>query len=163
MRIRRAEAEDLTELMRIYNYEVENGTATFDTEPATLEARRQWLEAHNRDNHPLFVGEEDGRVCGYVSLSTFSAKPAYDGTAELSLYVAPECRGRGVGRTLLEYIVAWARADETTHALISIITSSNAVSLRLHQSLGFRYCGTLHQVGWKFGHWLDVDYYELMV
>ena len=163
MEIRRAEAGDLPALVDIYNYEVVHGIATFDTEPVALAARRTWLEAHNRDNHPLFVAVRNGAVAGYVSLSTFSAKPAYDGTVEVSLYVAPEQRGAGVGRALLEYIVAWARADARTHALISIITAGNAVSLRLHERLGFRHCGTLREVGWKFGRWLDVEYYELRV
>ena len=163
MEIHRAEAGDLPALVDIYNYEVVHGIATFDTEPVALAARRTWLEAHNRDNHPLFVAVRNGAVAGYVSLSTFSAKPAYDGTVEVSLYVAPEQRGAGVGRALLEYIVAWAHADARTHALISIITAGNAVSLRLHERLGFRHCGTLREVGWKFGRWLDVEYYELRV
>ena len=163
MRIRIAREEDLPALLAIYNYEVRHGVATFDTEEATLPGRRAWLLAHNRDNHPLFVAEEGGAVLGYVSLSVFSAKPAYDGTVELSLYVAPDARGRGVGGALLEHIISWARQDARTHALISIITAENAVSRHLHERLGFRLCGTLHEVGWKFGRWLDVAYYELKV
>ena len=163
MEIRIAEERDLPELLAIYNYEVANGVATFDTAPASLPGRRAWLLAHNRDNHPLFVAVREGRVAGYVSLSTFSAKPAYSGTVELSIYIAPDARGQGVGRALMACIIDEARRDPRTHAIISIITAGNEASIRLHEGFGFTHCGTLREVGDKFGRILDVNYYELLV
>ena len=164
MKIRKAEIKDLERLLEIYNYEVVNGNATFDTEPQTPDERKGWFYAHNRDNHPLFVSQEDdGTVSGYVSLSCFNPKPAYDGTVELSVYVAKEYRGRGIAGALMEFIIDFARRDEKTRGIVSLITSENAVSKRLHKKFGFEYCGTLKEAGFKFGRYLDVDFYELSV
>ena len=90
--IRQALASDLPRLLEIYNEEVEHGTATFDTKPLSLEDRRVWFEAHNKDNHPLIVLEQDNTVWGYASLSTFNAKPAYASSTELSVYVHKNAR-----------------------------------------------------------------------
>lgn len=161
--IRPAVAEDLPELLAIYNDEVLTGTATFDTVPLTLEERRPWLEAHNRDNHPLWVAVADGIVAGYISLSTFNPKKAYDGTVELSVYVARRHRGQGIGRKLMSAMIDWARSDALTHRLVSLITAENAASIALHAKLGFRHVGTLTEAGRKFDRFLDVQFWELAV
>lgn len=163
MMIRRAEAGDLPRLTAIYNDEVANGVATLDLTPKTEEERRGWFEAHNRDNHPLLVAEVDGRVAGYASLSPYREKEAFRSTVELSIYVARDCRRQGVAAALMEAILAQARADAGTHLVVSVITSGNEASERLHARFGFTFCGTLHQVGMKFGRYLDIDNYELMV
>lgn len=163
MLIRPAHINDLPALVDIYNFEVVNGTATFDTEPVTIETRRAWFDAHNHDNHPLWVAEIDGRVVGYVSLSTFNPKAAYAGSVELSLYVHQDFRGQGVGKKLAQSILEWAKADATTHRVYSLVTSSNAASKALHQKLGFRFVGTITEAGRKFGNYLDVDFWELAV
>lgn len=163
MIIRKAEARDLPRLTAIYNDEVANGVATLDLTPKTEEERRGWLEAHNRDNHPLLVAEVDGRVAGYASLSPYREKEAFRSTVELSIYVARDCRRQGVAAALMEAILAQARADAGTHLVVSVITSGNEASERLHARFGFTFCGTLHQVGMKFGRYLDIDNYELMV
>lgn len=163
MIIRKAEARDLPRLTAIYNDEVANGVATLDLTPKTEEERRGWLEAHNRDNHSLLVAEVDGRVAGYASLSPYREKEAFRSTVELSIYVARDCRRQGVAAALMEAILAQARADAGTHLVVSVITSGNEASERLHARFGFTFCGTLHQVGMKFGRYLDIDNYELMV
>ena len=101
MLIRTAEIQDLPALLEIYNYEVVNGTATFDTEPKTLEQREEWFYAHNIDNYPLIVAEMDGQAVGYASLSQFRPKDAYRTTVELSIYIAPQYRGRGIANRLM--------------------------------------------------------------
>ena len=94
--IRKAEAKDVPRLMDIYNYEVLHGTATFDIHPKDLSERMVWFQEHQERNHPLIVAEmEDGRVAGYASLSSYREKEAYAATAELSVYIAVECRGKG--------------------------------------------------------------------
>jgi len=99
MNIRTAERRDLSAMLDIYNYEVKNGTATFDVEPRAGAAGEAWFAAHNTGNHPLLVAEEDGKVLGYASLSPYRDFDAYLQTVELSVYVAPESRGRGIART----------------------------------------------------------------
>ena len=96
MNIRTAERRDLSAMLDIYNYEVKNGTATFDVEPRAGAAGEAWFAAHNTGNHPLLVAEEDGKVLGYASLSPYRDFDAYLQTVELSVYVAPESRGRGI-------------------------------------------------------------------
>lgn len=163
MIIRTAQLSDLPELTEIYNYEVQNGVATFDLEPKTLEERRGWFYAHNVDNHPLIVAEMEGRVAGYASLSSYRDKEAYRATVELSIYIAPDCRGRGIATKLMEKILDMAKKDDSIHNVVSVITSGNKASTRLHEKFGFTFCGTIPEVGNKFGRKLGIDNYCLFV
>ena len=163
MNIRTAERRDLDAMLAIYNYEVRNGTATFDVKPREGDAGEAWFAAHNVGNHPLLVAEEDGGILGYASLSPYRDWDAYLQTVELSVYVAPESRGRGVASALMDAVLRLAREDAGTHVVVSVITGTNAASVRLHEKFGFACSGTLHEVGLKFGRYLDVVNYELRV
>lgn len=163
MVIRKARLDDLEFLLDIYNYEVLNGTATFDMHPKTYEERLDWFHEHNVENHPLIVAEEDGCVVGYASLSPYRAKEAYKKTVELSVYISPEHRRRGIARRLICDILEEARHREDIHTVISVITSGNDASIHLHKEFGFTHCGTLKEVGEKFGKLLDVDNYQVLV
>lgn len=163
MKIRAAEEQDMPELLGIYNYEVEKGYATFDLKPKTMEERMVWFWEHNRDNHPLIVAEEDGKAVGYASLSPYRVKEAYAATVELSLYVHKDYRRRGIAAELAEAILNMAREREDIHTVISVITGGNAASMKLHKKLGFTYCGTMREVGVKFGKLLDIENYQIMV
>lgn len=161
-RIRAAAAADIPALLAIYNHAVLHSVATFDLEPRNEEAGHAWLAAHT-GHHPLIVAEVQGVVAGYASLSPYRPMPAYDSTAELSLYIHPDYQRRGLGRALAEHILALARADARLHLVVSVITASHTVSLALHEKLGFRRCGTLHEAGYKFGAFHDVVHLELRV
>lgn len=163
MKIRMARRSDLPELLDIYNYEVENGVATLDLEPKTLAERQSWFDQHNVNHHPLYVAEVDGRVAGYVSLSAYREKEAYRSTVELSVYIAPDFRRRGIASALMDFILEEARGDETIHNVVSVITSGNEASCRLHRRFGFRFCGSIPEVGEKFGRQLSIDNYSLLV
>ena len=163
MHIRNAEITDLEALLDIYNYEVEHGTATFDTEPRTYEQRKEWFYEHNIDNHPLIVADMDGQAVGYASLSAYRPKDAYRSTVELSVYVDPGYRGKGIASRLMTAILEMARDDDRTHLVISVITGSNAASIHLHEKLGFTYSGTIREVGFKHGQYLDIVHYTLPV
>ena len=99
--IRPAELADLPAITDIYNEAILTSTATFDTEPKTLDDRRQWFQAHS-ERHPILVAELSGRVIGWASLTPWSDRRAYDETAETSFYVQSESRGHGIGRGLHE-------------------------------------------------------------
>ena len=142
MNIRTAERRDLSAMLDIYNYEVKNGTATFDVEPRAGAAGEAWFAAHNTGNHPLLVAEEDGKVLGYASLSPYRDFDAYLQTVELSVYVAPESRGRGIASALMEAVLRLAREDAGTHTVVSVIAGGNAASVRLHEKFGFTCSGT---------------------
>lgn len=161
--IRPAALRDLEALTAIYNYEVEHGVATLDLTPRTLAERRVWLDAHNVDNHPLLVAEVDGVVVGYASLSSYRPKDAYRTTVELSVYIAPDRRGQGVAAALMTELLALARQNPDTHAVVSVITSGNEASRHLHKKFGFTFCGTVPDVAFKFGRSLGIDHYRLSV
>lgn len=163
MKIRMAERKDMPALLDIYNYEVEKGYATFDLNPKTMEERMNWFEEHNVGNHPLIVAEEDGVAVGYASLSPYRVKEAYAATVELSLYIHRDYRRRGIAGMLAEEILAMAKARQDIHTVISVITGGNAASVHLHEKLGFTHCGTIREVGVKFGRLLDIENYQIMV
>lgn len=163
MIVRIAQKTDMPRLLDIYNYEVEYGVATFDIHPKTMAERMEWFYAHNRDNHPLLVAELDGIVAGYASLSPYRDKEAYASTVELSIYVAPDSRRRGVARRLLAEILIEAKQRPDIHTVISVITEGNEGSIALHEVFGFTYCGTMREVGRKFDKMLGIVNYQLMV
>ena len=163
MIIRTAKEKDMPELLDIYNYEVEHGLATFDLNPKTMEERLLWFRAHNVGNHPLIVAEEDGKAVGYASLSSYRDKEAYAATVELSIYIDPDYRRRGIAGELASDILKTAKEREDIHTVISVITGGNEASIRLHERLGFVHCGTVREVGVKFGKLLDIENYQLMV
>lgn len=158
--LRSAREEDVPALAGIYNEAVLTTVATFDTQPRSLEAQREWLRLHN-PAHPVFVAEVRGEVVGWASLSRWSDRRAYDCTAEVSFYVRSDHRGRGIGRALLVALIT--RSDERgVHALLARIADGNAVSVHLHEALGFRPVGVMREVGFKFGRWIDVHLLERM-
>lgn len=163
MRIRTAEQKDLPELLEIYNYEVVNGVSTLDLNPRTLTEWQIWFDHHNVDNHPLFVAEIEGRVAGYSSLSSYREKEAYKSTVELSIYISPDYRKRGLATALMAYILEEAKADPRTHMVVSVITAGNEASCKLHEKFGFAFCGTVSEVGMKFGKYQDIVTYSLKV
>ena len=163
MIIRKAKIEDLEELLEIYNYEVEHGVATLDLEAKTLEEWEEWFYGHNVDNHPLIVAEIDSHVAGYASLSSYREKEAFKSTVELSIYIGKDYRKRGVATSLMESILEEAKKDERTHTVVSVITSGNEASQKLHEKFGFEFCGTIKEVGIKFGEYRDIDNYRLGV
>lgn len=159
--IREAKMEDLPKLLEIYNEAIVNLTATFDLEKQTLEQRRIWFDEHG-GNHPIIIAEVDQEIAGYCSLSAYNKKSAYAKTTELSVYLSDKFRGQGVGTALMKEIINRAKALEH-HTIISLITSGNEASVKMHENLGFSYVGTIKEVGFKFGEWRDVSYYQLML
>lgn len=159
--IRLAIPADARAIADIYNEAIMATTATFDTEPKTEEDRREWLQEH-QDRYPVLVAERDGDVIGWAALSRWSERPAYAGTAETSFYVAQKHRGTGVGRLLKECLIVEARRAGF-HTILARVAEGNAVSRHVNESLGFLHVGTMREVGFKFGRWLDVEIMQLML
>jgi phosphinothricin acetyltransferase len=158
--IRLATPDDLPTITDIYNHEVEHSTATFDTEPVSIEQQRAWLALHQTPRRPVIVAERDGAVLGWASLSSWSDRCAYARAAEVSIYVHRNHRGEGTGRQLLQQLVSRGRAAGIGVLLARIVAGSDA-SLRLHEQLGFTRIGTMRRVGEKHGKILDVVLLEL--
>ncbi|MBC2886876.1 N-acetyltransferase [Ochrobactrum sp. CM-21-5] len=153
--IRHATQTDLPALLAIYNDAVENTLAIWNETLVNLENRRQWLENRNRDGFPVLVAERDGNVLGYASYGPFRPFDGFRHSSELSVYVAKDARGSGIGHTLLAELMEEAR-ERKVHVLVAGIEAGNAASIALHKAQGFEECGTLKQVGRKFDRWLDL-------
>lgn len=161
--IRQIKKTDINACLSIYNYEVIHGVATLDLEPRTLEEWHEWYNAHRDEHHPIIVGTIDDVVVGYASLSPYRLKDAFKSTVELSIYIHQDYRGQGVATQLMERILAMAKADRMLHNVISVITSGNEESTKLHNRFGFTYCGLTPEVGFKHGKYQDTETYALLV
>lgn len=161
--IRKAQKSDVPALLEIYNFEVKNGVATLDINEKSLEQWNDWFNKHNIKNHPLIVLEEGGIIKGYASLSSYREKEAYASTVELSIYVSPSHRGQGVGTALMREILRMAKEYPSVHTVVSVITSGNAASEKLHDKFGFTFCGKIKEAGIKFGSFVDISNYQLIV
>lgn len=140
--------------MDIYNPFVRESTATFDLVPRSLEDQRRWIEDRSGARFVL-VAENDGEVCGFASISQYRDRAAYATTVEDSVYVASDHHGVGVGTLLLNELIASARTHGF-HTMIARIVADHEASIALHHSCGFEVVGHEHEVGRKFGRWLDV-------
>lgn len=161
--IRKAEVSDLPRLLEIYNYEVLNTTATFDIDPQTPEQRRIWFDRHQSEKHFILAAEVGGGTVGYASLSPYRPLDAYAGTAELSVYVYAEWRRQGIASALMSETIRLARECGELRTLISVITSDNEPSIKLHERFGFICRGVIPDVGVKFGRSLGIVNYTLSV
>ena len=159
--LRQAGDADLRAIMDIYNDAVLHSTATFDLKPRTWVGQQRWFHEH-RPPYAVFVATMGDTVAGWGSLSPFRPKPGYRFTAEDSIYVRQDFRGRGIGAVLLGLLVE-AASRRRFHSVMALIDGDNAVSVHLHDRFGFRHVGTFAQVGFKFGRWLDVVHMQRMV
>ena len=150
-------------IREILNDAILNSTALYDYKPRTPDMMMNWFAAKRAGNFPVIGAlADDGTLMGFGSYGTFRAFPAYKYTVEHSLYIASPYRGRGLGKVLLQEILSHARA-QNYHVLVGAIDSQNAVSIQLHQRFGFAHAGTIRQAGFKFGRWLDLVFYQLIL
>lgn len=154
MRIVPATTEHAEQIARIYNHYVLHSTATFDTEPGSVEARVAWLEDRS-PRHPVLVALLGGDVVGWGALSPYRDRPGWRHTAEVAVYLDPAHTGRGIGPRLLDVLVEAAR-DAGLHVLLSQIVADNDASLAVTERAGFERMATLPEVGHKFGGWIDL-------
>ena len=158
--IKRASLKDLDAITEIYNDAILKTVATFDTEPKTLEDQKMWFENHG-SKYPILIAEQDDKIVGWASLSKWSDRCAYSDTAEISLYVHEENRGKGIGKKLMNSIIQEGQ-KAGLHTVIARIAGDNEASMRLHKSAGFKHIGTMKEVGTKFGRLLDVHLMQLI-
>jgi len=150
-------------ILAIFNDAIVNSTALYDYQPRAPESMVAWFAAKAKGRYPVIGVEDDaGNLMGFASYGPFRAWPAYKYTIEHSIYVDARFRGRGLGRLLLQEIIAAAQ-DQDYHVMVGGIDAANAVSIHLHESLGFIHCGTVRHAGFKFGRWLDLAFYQLIL
>lgn len=143
--LRDAQISDLPGIVAIYNAAIPGRMSTADTEAVTVESRAAWFEAHNPQTRPLWVLERNGQMIAWISLNSFYGRPAYGATAEVSLYVAPEFHGQGIGTKLLRKMIE--RCPEFgVETLVGFVFAHNVASLKMNQKVGFQQWGFLPEV-----------------
>lgn len=156
---RDAGPDDATAIAAIYAHHVRHGTATFDTEPPPVESWRGKVAEIRARGWPMLVSEQDGAVTGYAYATQFRDRPAYAGTCENSIYVAPDALGGGIGTALLGALIERA-GQAGFEQMIAVIGGGEPASVALHAKLGFVHAGRMRDVGRKFGRLLDTVYMQ---
>ena len=158
--VRPATAGDLAAVNEIYNQYVVEAHYTFDLEPMSIEARREWFTHYaETGRHRVFVAVSEGHVVGYACSSRFRPKPAYETSVETSVYLAPDAIGRGAGSRLYETLFK-ALEGEDVHRAYAGIALPNPASIGLHERFGFKHVGHFTEQGRKFDRYWDVAWYE---
>src|SRR5277367_4544855 len=155
LEIRPTSAADLPSITEIYAHEVCQGTATFELVPPDLAEMTRRFRALIDGGFPYFVATLEGRVVGYAYASVYRPRPAYRFTVENSVYVRPAIHRRGIGRQLLQRLIAECEVRGFRQMIAVIGDSANAASIGIHVHCGFQMIGTHPNVGLKFGRWLD--------
>jgi len=157
MRIRAATTHDIPAIQPIYAHHVLNGLGTFEAEPPDAAEMRARFDAITASGFPYLVADDAaGRVIGYAYANYFRTRAAYRYTVEDSIYLASDAMGRGLGKPLLQQLVAHCTALGLREMLAVIGDSANAGSIGVHRACGFRHVGTMIGVGRKFDRWVDV-------
>ncbi len=150
-------------ILAIFNDAILNSTALYDYKPRTMATMESWFAAKVSGGYPVIgIQDEGGELAGFASYGPFRTWPAYKYSIEHSVYVDKRFRGRGVGRGLMKELIARATAQDY-HTMIGGIDASNTASVALHRSLGFSHCASIKQAGFKFGRWLDLEFYQLLL
>jgi len=156
VRLRAAEAVDLPAITALYADHVRAGTASFELDPPDeAEMTRRWNDVVAR-GLPYLVAVRGDQTVGYAYAGPYRPRPAYRFTVEDSVYIRPDCAGQGVGRMLLDALIAACERGDARQMIAVIGDSANTPSIRLHAAAGFTHTGLLSSVGWKVGRWLDV-------
>ena len=160
--IRPAVEGDLDGIAAIYAHEIAHSTATFDLDPPTIDYWHQRLVGQHEGDHLLVAVDPDEDVVGYAYSWSYRPRPAYAWTRETSIYLDPSVRGQGIGRLLYRALLT-TMAGSGVHAAVALVALPNPPSEALHRACGFERVGTMREVGYKFGRWIDVAWYQTML
>lgn len=150
-------------ILDILNEAIIHSTALYDYEPRSLESMAAWFEARQSAGYPIIGAEsEDGEFLGFACYGRFRARPAYKYTVEHSVYVQSRHRGEGVGTALMRRLIEIA-GRQHYHVMVGGIDTASKASIALHEKLGFSRSGIIREAGFKFGRWLDVVFYQLIL
>lgn len=159
--IRPCTPADATAICDIYNHYVRETVVTFEETPVTHGEMAQRI-SDVTSRLPWLVWQEAGAILGYAYATPWKSRAAYRHSVESSIYLAPQATGRGIGPSLYKALVAELRQKDV-HCVIGGAALPNPASVSLHQKLGFTKVAEFRQVGFKFGRWIDVAYWELML
>jgi L-amino acid N-acyltransferase YncA len=154
-----ATRQDLPEILKIYNEIIRNSTAVYTEVELTAERGATWFDAKLAGGYPFIVARAASGITGFGTFGEFRAPPCYQHSVEHSVHVRADCHGVGIGRKLVIELLSLA-ASMHKHVMIAGVDADNEVSIKLHQSLGFIKVAHFHEVGFKFGRWLDLVFLE---
>ncbi len=154
---RTAHFNDLPKIVEIYNSTIASRMVTADTTPVSVDSKVDWFNEHNETSRPLWVVEIDHAMIGWVSFQDFYGRPAYDGTAEISIYLDNENRSKGIGARCLEHIIQTA-PSLGIHTILGFIFSHNLASIQMVKKFNFEEWGHLKDIAL-----LDDQYYSLLI
>jgi phosphinothricin acetyltransferase len=155
--IRTANYEDITAMLEISNAEAKHSPANFSVEPETIDSWQVTFKS-TQPRFPNLVAIDENQIIGFTKSIPWSGRCAYEHSAQISIYISPTFQGKGIGKKL--YVQLFPLLEEASfHTLIAGITLPNEASVRLHESMGMKHCGTFPEVGWKFNTWHDVGYW----
>jgi L-amino acid N-acyltransferase len=150
-------------ILEIFNEVILNSTALYDYKPRAKDSMLGWFGTKAAGRYPVLGAIDDqGKLLGFASYGTFRVHPAYKYSIEHSVYVHHDHRGQGLGAALLTQLIDNARRQQY-HVMVGAIDLTNQGSIALHQKLGFFHSGTITQAGFKFGRWLDLAFYQLLL
>ncbi|BBB89959.1 MAG TPA: N-acetyltransferase family protein [Methylomusa anaerophila] len=153
--------EYLDKVLQIYTYYVFNTNATFHTQALTREEMRD-IVFFDSERYKTFVIFEENDICGYVLITQYKKREAYNATAEVTIYLKPEFKGKGIGSMAVKYIEEYGKLQEM-HVLIATICGQNEESIRLFEKNGYNKCAHYREVGQKFGQLLDIVAYQKII
>lgn len=156
--IRTVSSGDAAAIARLYNYYVQNTTVTFEEEPVSEREMARRIDDIT-GQYPWLVYEDDGIITGFAYAGKWTGRSAYRYTVESTVYVDQHVRSRGIGTALYSQLLDALREDGL-HLVIAGIAMPNPASQALHEHFGFRKVGEFTEVGYKFGTWLNVGYWE---
>jgi phosphinothricin acetyltransferase len=159
--IRTARAEDAADIQAVYAPFVQETSVSFETVPPSVETMAARISS-NLARHGYFVAQSDAGILGFAYASPYRPRPAYDRTAEVSVYLAPQAQGRGLAQALYRALFAHLAA-RGFHTAVAIVTLPNPQSAQLHERCGFAHVGSLQDVGCKFGQWHGTAIYQRMI
>ena len=162
LKIRDAKSTDAKAIVAIYNHFIVNTTITFEEQAVTESDMAQRIADVQGGELPWLVAEQDGVVLGYAYATKWRVRHAYRFSVESTVYLAPPFAGKGIGRLLYTALLGRLR-EQGCHLVIGGIAQPNAASVALHEALGFRKVAQFKEVGFKFGRWVDVGYWQLML
>lgn len=160
--IRKVEKKDIPSLTSIYNYYIRETVVTFDTQPVGEEEMEKQMRAIT-SAYPYLVDEEEADVRGYCYVHPWKSRQAYRHTVECTIYLHPDWCGKGIGRQLLDTLLAQLKQSTDIRVVLSCITLPNEASVRLHERAGFRQVSCFREVGYKFNRWLDVGDWQIIL
>lgn len=162
IKIRPYKTEDIEAIANIINYNILNSTALYDYNVRSYEQQKVILEDKTNKGFPVIVTELDGVIVGFGMYSEFRFREAYKYTVEHSVYVNNDFQGKGIGKMLLQELIAIAK-EQGIHTMIGVIDAENQSSVVFHEKFGFKTVGIIKESGFKFDRWLHSVFMQLIL